>query len=1480
MKSSKKELTGEQAKRLLDIESRAELVPGHKWYLISNCWWTEFVKRVEAAQDSDIVKMEPIDNSDLVDQMYTEAGGFELKPDLHVQVHIFLLPEKLFTRLKEAYGVALEERDEILREVITGTLFQQEPFIEIYPLMLKVADFNLKDTVYTVPISKADSWDRIWLAIFEALGIQERRSYPVYYEGNAGQLENIPSSVTNMQLAALLNSGTTFYVDCSGVAPEGEQDTAKTTTPPRNTTASSNNGPTTRAYSTRSSPAAYSRGLCGLQNLGNTCFMNSALQCLSNVPELTEYFLRGAHIGEVNEDNPLGTQGRLVKEYAELLKEMWSGECGSVRPFKLKCVIGEFAPRFNGHAQHDSQELTAFLLDGLHEDLNRIKKKPYVEEKEVDGQEEAQAAIEAWEDYRKRNDSIIVDLLHGQLKSTLTCNMCSKVSVKFDPFCFLSVPIPARERQVKSVVVFVRVEKWAKFVITHTTKTTAAQLKQVLREQLQLAANTQVVILSSFYGGLLNDDSILAPSYQSYARFYAYTAEPGPILLIDNVCYPFCNPFPPVPVPRPAKLTRRVVLTDIVPRVRELCMHNDASGMDAAATSASSSTSSSFTTVAETSSPARLSSSSGTSLAVAIITSPSSPSSGATGSASLTPSELSNGHTYVVKDEQQQQATMMESDEGPFALPMPINIELVDESRHKKAFPQELDEEVQYAADGPPPTVHLTWDSSVKNSSFNNVDINELVDREVNMSTTLKKCYTLKECIELYTQREQLNEEDSWYCPNCKTHQRAFKKLDLWSLPQILVIHLKRFTFSRYTRDKIETELEIPVRGLDLNDKVMNPAHPPEKYELIGISNHSGGLGSGHYTACALNGTDWCEFNDSSAVRLGHQMPDVVNSREAYMLVYRRCQPRRTVRAVERGLLDEQDIELLEQDDDDNNKELDACQESGGDDHHQHGAVRQQQLLAAVIVSSVVAVACGGCLFAFASFCVLFTAIAALFVLFLPRLAFWLWTRRVDERFRHFVLALRQRELALFGLKHPPLSAADGSTLSSSTYQLPFRTQRIRCLRQLCQFVHAFNGASTELVSTSNERDSLLFNFVGDEMRTLSSEEQTEPNDDNNLHTNALKSLWQYHFLVRSEFIRVALLALRRDLFCCRRLAFCHHLTLILNIVRLTVSLRVDVGRSTTTKTVPTKLATNSTGGRLSVSSLAICRAQLEWALERLEMLEPTSVWPPPLDVIKCVEQVAASFRHTSTTTATAAECQRQSQTLPEGEGTNDRWRPNELMQCQTENSVMPAGEENDDDYQIFELDIAEECSAAVPLLPPSNNSSNNNRTGRSVEQEEAIEECSAGVAAVATRDAMLRELGAALTRRKELCLSRERRALARARGVPAEALADDELERTPFADGQRMVAGKRTVPPPSSSIPRGDDDDAATAMSSSSASGDKALALHRGVTALYNGTVAVPTVTVRLSADAVAAQRAAILGSGTALVKMEQFGEDADDEK
>lgn len=112
--------------------------------------------------------------------------------------------------------------------------------------------------------------------------------------------------------------------------------------------------------------------------------MNSALQCLSNTPHLTKYFVRGEYKDELNYDNPLGMRGEIAKAFAGLLLQIWTGEYSAVAPRQFKTQVGRFAPQFSGYQQQDSQELLAFLLDGLHEDLNRIQKKPYIELKDAD----------------------------------------------------------------------------------------------------------------------------------------------------------------------------------------------------------------------------------------------------------------------------------------------------------------------------------------------------------------------------------------------------------------------------------------------------------------------------------------------------------------------------------------------------------------------------------------------------------------------------------------------------------------------------------------------------------------------------------------------------------------------------------------------------------------------------------------------------------------------------------------------------------------------------------------------------------------------------------------------------------------------------------------------------------------------------------------------------------------------------------------
>jgi ubiquitin carboxyl-terminal hydrolase 4/11/15 len=117
-------------------------------------------------------------------------------------------------------------------------------------------------------------------------------------------------------------------------------------------------------------------GSVGLLNLGNTCFMNSMLQCLAQAKPLTSLLLADHHVKDLNRTNPLGTGGRLAEAYADLVKKMFSGAYVAVVPKEFKGVLGRFAPQFAGYQQQDSQEFMSFLLDGMHEDLNRVDKKP------------------------------------------------------------------------------------------------------------------------------------------------------------------------------------------------------------------------------------------------------------------------------------------------------------------------------------------------------------------------------------------------------------------------------------------------------------------------------------------------------------------------------------------------------------------------------------------------------------------------------------------------------------------------------------------------------------------------------------------------------------------------------------------------------------------------------------------------------------------------------------------------------------------------------------------------------------------------------------------------------------------------------------------------------------------------------------------------------------------------------------------------
>lgn len=113
--------------------------------------------------------------------------------------------------------------------------------------------------------------------------------------------------------------------------------------------------------------------------------MNAALQAVWNTGPLTCYFTRDMHLYELNTNNPLGTKGALAQRYGELCKEVWNSGARSVAPLRVRLCICQNADQFSGGGQHDSQELLAWLLDALHEDLNRVAIRPYTELRDSDG---------------------------------------------------------------------------------------------------------------------------------------------------------------------------------------------------------------------------------------------------------------------------------------------------------------------------------------------------------------------------------------------------------------------------------------------------------------------------------------------------------------------------------------------------------------------------------------------------------------------------------------------------------------------------------------------------------------------------------------------------------------------------------------------------------------------------------------------------------------------------------------------------------------------------------------------------------------------------------------------------------------------------------------------------------------------------------------------------------------------------------------
>ncbi|KAM5153966.1 ubiquitin carboxyl-terminal hydrolase 4 isoform 2-T2 [Callospermophilus lateralis] len=861
----------ETQKSELGALMRTTLQRGAQWYLIDSRWFKQWKKYV-GFDSWDMYNVGehnlfpgPIDNSGL----FSDPESQTLKEHLIDELDYVLVPTEAWNKLLNWYG-CVEGQQPIVRKVVEHGLFVKHCKVEVYLLELKLCENSDPTNVLSCHFSKADTIATIekeMRKLFNIPAERETRLWNKYMSNTYEQLSKLDNTIQD----AGLYQGQVLVIE-----PQNEDGTW-----PRQTLQSNGSG-FSASYNCQEPPSSHIQpGLCGLGNLGNTCFMNSALQCLSNTAPLTDYFLKNEYEAEINRDNPLGMKGEIAEAYAELIKQMWSGRDAHVAPRMFKTQVGRFAPQFSGYQQQDSQELLAFILDGLHEDLNRVKKKPYLEPKDANGRPDAVVAKEAWENHRLRNDSVIVDTFHGLFKSTLVCPECAKVSVTFDPFCYLTLPLPMKKDRVMEVFLVPADPccRPTQYRVTVPLMGAVSDLCEALSRLSGIAAENMVVtdVYNHRFHKIFQMDeglSHIMPRDDIFVYEVCSTCVDGsecvmlPVYFRERKSRPSSTSSGAVLYGRPLlvsvpkhKLTFEFLYQAVCDRISRYIKQP---------------------------------------LPDEFSLSPLEPGA-CNGSRGSCEGDDEEEMEHQEEGKEQLSETEGSGEDELGGDPNETTQKVKGQPCPKRLFTFSLVNSYgtadinSLATDGKllklnsRSTLAIDWDSETRSLYYDEQE-SEAYDKHMSMLQPQKKKKTavaLRDCIELFTTMETLGEHDPWYCPNCKKHQQATKKFDLWSLPKILVVHLKRFSYNRYWRDKLDTVVEFPVRALNMSEFVCDLSARPYVYDLIAVSNHYGAMGVGHYTAYAknkLNGK-WYYFDDSNVSQASE---DQIVTKAAYVLFYQR----------------------------------------------------------------------------------------------------------------------------------------------------------------------------------------------------------------------------------------------------------------------------------------------------------------------------------------------------------------------------------------------------------------------------------------------------------------------------------------------------------------------------------------------------------------------------------------------------------------
>lgn len=624
----------------------------------------------------------------------------------------------------------------------------------------------------------------------------------------------------------------------------------------------------------------------GLKNHGNTCFMNSIIQCLAHTDLLAEYFVMDQYKEDLKlrkgQTKKFGTRGEVTEKLAILLKSLWSSQYNAQISSEFKSIVGKYGVQYRGYAQHDAQEFLLWLLDKIHEDLNRATKRKYKANKESIGKPDDIIALEALSNHSRCNNSFVLDLFQAQYRSSLKCPKCNQQSNTFDPFLCLSLPVPQKEtRPIIVTTVFVNSSRVPlRIGVTVPINGTIADLRDVVSDMTGIKENS-LILTELYHDGFhrtFNDKHLMNDIHEG-DNIYAFEAPSGLFPEIDarGPQRPVVTDGSDGPIQDTAVILiancqiagkngpcKRFGLPFIVRVLRELSYEE----LQAALLKAMS-----RILIDDYSSEAVQKQNVMFRLRVA---------NGLPGKSYLAP-ELDHPLYQATVDK-----ALMSCETGCGPQHIKVIAEWEPETRVRFVKSSVIQER---------PEEHCTV-------------------REVESFHSSAHHVELEDCFTLYTKDEKLGSEDAWLCPRCKKRQQGtIKRLSLWTLPEVLVVHLKRFRQTPAGRTKLHTLVDFPLTGLDMNSHLEprpkkasatdNNTHTlgwgtwrrhrassvtgmdENFYDLYAVCNHTGGMSGGHYTAYCKNPVDgtWYLFDDMRVERISEHQ---IVTKAAYLLFYAR----------------------------------------------------------------------------------------------------------------------------------------------------------------------------------------------------------------------------------------------------------------------------------------------------------------------------------------------------------------------------------------------------------------------------------------------------------------------------------------------------------------------------------------------------------------------------------------------------------------